>query len=685
MAVSLSPLGGAGAQFFDNSGVPLSGGKIYTYAAGTTTPLTTYTTFQGNVPWTNPIVLDAAGRVPSGGEIWLTNGPQYKFLLKDSNDVLIATYDNITGINGTGIATNANNVEYDAPFPGSYPQTVETKLAETLSVKDFGAVGDGSTDDATAIQAALDAVPETGSLFFPSGTYIVGQTLVINTDNITVYGDAVIKAKNAVSFTTILNASNRTGVTIKGLDLDANGPNRASVQATTYSCLNVGATTDCLVDSVTCRNSRGFGGSAVALAASGGGDGVLRLRVTGCRFLNCGVTANDHPSDGIFLRGRYSKIDNCFAYRVTDTPYVLEGCNYCEISDCVVQESTCFAGITNDMATPRYGNTINGLTGTSNYVGSTGGVIGVACFDAGYLYQTSISNVSIRIASGAGGMGAAFQLRHTGTGRVSGVEMENISIDCGDTVVTLAQGILVQDCDDVHINNSSITMDTDAGSAGNAGIVYQTACVGGIVNDCYIKGAYQGLVVSGTSSALVQNSVFKNQAWYGLSLGDTAVVNSIWNTITGSGLAAINKAVGVTFSNLTQTNLDWSSWVPTLSTDLGDAAFSFSSSTVNLARISRFNNTVNVSLSISVVLNAITPQQIRATLKYPGFGPADDKTRGYAQVLETTGGGTIITSYAGAVRTGPLVDQLTIYKNSGNYTASAPVDIFLTLTYEATP
>lgn len=111
MAVNLSPVGGVAAQFFTNSGAVLTGGKLYTYAAGTTTPQATYTTSQGNVPWTNPIVLDAAGRVPSGGEIWLTDGLIYKFLLKDSNDVLIATYDNITGINSNAVAyTNQQEI-----------------------------------------------------------------------------------------------------------------------------------------------------------------------------------------------------------------------------------------------------------------------------------------------------------------------------------------------------------------------------------------------------------------------------------------------------------------------------------------------------------------------------------------------------------------------------------------------
>jgi hypothetical protein len=96
MAVFLSPVGGVAAQFFTNTGAVLTGGKLYTYAAGTTTPLVSYTTSAGNVARTNPVVLDAAGRVPSGGQIWILP-VSYKFVLTDSNDVLIATYDNIFG------------------------------------------------------------------------------------------------------------------------------------------------------------------------------------------------------------------------------------------------------------------------------------------------------------------------------------------------------------------------------------------------------------------------------------------------------------------------------------------------------------------------------------------------------------------------------------------------------------
>jgi hypothetical protein len=108
MAVFLSPVGGVAAQFFTNTGAVLTGGKLFTYAAGTTTPLTSYTTNLGNVARTNPVVLDAAGRVPDGGEIWILP-VSYKFVLKDSNDVLIATYDNVFGSGAFAVTNYTGN------------------------------------------------------------------------------------------------------------------------------------------------------------------------------------------------------------------------------------------------------------------------------------------------------------------------------------------------------------------------------------------------------------------------------------------------------------------------------------------------------------------------------------------------------------------------------------------------
>ena len=122
MTVNISFFAGAGTQFFTDSGVPLAGGKLYTYAAGTTTPLAAYTTSSGSIAHTNPIILDSAGRVP-GGEIWLT-AAQYKFTLQDSTGALIATYDNIGGIGAASYQVQN--------FTGTGSQTVFTLSTASL-------------------------------------------------------------------------------------------------------------------------------------------------------------------------------------------------------------------------------------------------------------------------------------------------------------------------------------------------------------------------------------------------------------------------------------------------------------------------------------------------------------------------------------------------------------------------
>jgi hypothetical protein len=260
MAVNLSPVFGVAGQLFDNNGNPLAGGKIFTYAAGTTTPVATFTSASGSIAHSNPIVLDGAGRVPSG-EIWLTDGITYKFVVEDSTSALIGTFDNLSGINSNFVAftnqqeiqtatagqtvfnlttvtyqpsTNslsvfvdgvnqygpgaqyayvetdqdtvtfvsglhvgasvkfttsqlnssgagdASQISYTAPYPLSVTTNVEVKLAQIVSVKDFGAIGDGVADDTAAIQDALDAH---NVIYVPNGTYLCGA-LTFNSQNV---------------------------------------------------------------------------------------------------------------------------------------------------------------------------------------------------------------------------------------------------------------------------------------------------------------------------------------------------------------------------------------------------------------------------------------------------------------------------------------------------------------------
>lgn len=90
MAKGLPPLWFT--QMLDNSGAVLAGGKVYSYSAGTTTPLATYTDSVGGTANANPVILDSAGRA----NIWLTEDTAYKLVVKTSADVTLFTVDQIT-------------------------------------------------------------------------------------------------------------------------------------------------------------------------------------------------------------------------------------------------------------------------------------------------------------------------------------------------------------------------------------------------------------------------------------------------------------------------------------------------------------------------------------------------------------------------------------------------------------
>lgn len=279
MAVVLSLFGGAGWQFFDDNGNPMSGGKIYSYEAGTTTPLPTYTSYTGATPNANPIVLDAAGRTPQ--QIWTTDGVFYKFVINSSADVLIRTWDHIGNGFANSLANNTDPTLGDAlvgfrqsdtlgNLANAVGKTVHDKLQDIISVKDFGATGDGVTDDTTAIQAALDAfkptaVASTGFpnksrvIYIPMGTYLISSPLLVYSGTILI-GDgpaSLLKASGGlatqiISLTATVNNQNRW-VEIGNLGFEGTGAVRA-IKATSsiledlflHDCTyNIGYCIDC--------------------------------------------------------------------------------------------------------------------------------------------------------------------------------------------------------------------------------------------------------------------------------------------------------------------------------------------------------------------------------------------------------------------------------------------------------
>lgn len=128
-------------QFFDDNGNPLSGGRLYTYDAGGTTPKATYSDAAGSVLNANPVVLDAAGRAT----VFL-DGTTYRFDLKTAGDVLVRSTDNVqsfgvvqSNIGNTSLAIMpANSVKANTSATSNTPSDL------TINTNSFLGRGDGN-------------------------------------------------------------------------------------------------------------------------------------------------------------------------------------------------------------------------------------------------------------------------------------------------------------------------------------------------------------------------------------------------------------------------------------------------------------------------------------------------------------------------------------------------------------
>jgi hypothetical protein len=189
MAVNLSPIGN-GFQFFDNNGAPLNAGKIYTYQAGSSTPLATYTSSSGLTANANPIILGTSGRPPN--DIWLTEGYFYKFILKDSSDVTIQTYDNLYGIIGAtppaATPIPAGGIFLWSGSIGSIPAgyVLCNGSNGTPDLRDRFVVGAGSTYSVDATGGSANAIvvshthtaTSTTAITDPGHTHTTNETIV---------------------------------------------------------------------------------------------------------------------------------------------------------------------------------------------------------------------------------------------------------------------------------------------------------------------------------------------------------------------------------------------------------------------------------------------------------------------------------------------------------------------------
>lgn len=230
-------------QFFDLDGGPLDGGRVYFGSVGTN-PL---------IPANQvPIFWDAAGTQPAAQPIMTSNGymhrsgtpsavfsdAAYSMAVYSNRGELVAYSKDAQSGSGFSIGVDladpskgASMVAWMRDAGGAVSRTVSEKISEVVSVKDFGAIGDGVTNDTAAIEKAIAA---SNTVFFPEGDYLY-DGISINKNNFTMYSDGYARARlvmtpSANIAISVADSSTVSGLSISGILLQGNSANTGGIK-----------------------------------------------------------------------------------------------------------------------------------------------------------------------------------------------------------------------------------------------------------------------------------------------------------------------------------------------------------------------------------------------------------------------------------------------------------------------
>lgn len=219
-------------QELDSNGAPLAGGKVYTYEAGTSTPKQTFTDSTEATTNANPIILDASGRA----DIWLDTG-SYKFVLRDADDNLIKTVDNITGSSDTVFGNAVDNISTNYTVVAGDAGAIKNATASlTVSLLDSSTAGEGfiigvknsSSGNVTIDPDGLELIdglstitiyPDQSALIVCTGTGWLSlyQDLIAAGENNTFTGDNTFSGDTTFSGDIVMSSSQIQEV--KGADI----------------------------------------------------------------------------------------------------------------------------------------------------------------------------------------------------------------------------------------------------------------------------------------------------------------------------------------------------------------------------------------------------------------------------------------------------------------------------------
>ena len=170
----------------DDDGVAVSGAKIYTYEAGTTTNATTYTTSALSVANANPIVADSAGRYVA----YLAAGANLRFIIKTSADVTIDDQDNIQSVPGASVNLDIEGTVGEAVTAGQVLYMSSGAEASPLTaglwyLTDADAAPTSTTAQTIGVAVSAIAINTSGTirlagLVTTAGAVVVGTTYYVS-------------------------------------------------------------------------------------------------------------------------------------------------------------------------------------------------------------------------------------------------------------------------------------------------------------------------------------------------------------------------------------------------------------------------------------------------------------------------------------------------------------------------
>lgn len=325
--------------FSDLNGDPLSGGYLYIGVANQnpeTNPVAVYWDSALSIPVAQPIrtIGGAPSRngTPSNIYVSITD---YSTTVKDSKGRLVSYSPSVSLKLPASVAVgpiDSSDVNYEL---NSISRTLSEKLGDAISVKDYGAIGDGVTDDTSAIQMAITS--SSGKvLVFPPAIYSISGVGITLPSNISIVGFGAILKVSAVPTADLIYAASKINITIDGLTIDADDKVVGS---------NIGMLAFQLCSNINITNCQFLKMDRFAIVFNGGSNVLIDNN------LITKTTASANQNQSILVSNSAGVATN---FRITHNTLVNSGINvaleYSEISHNTISNWKFGAGITTEQS-----------------------------------------------------------------------------------------------------------------------------------------------------------------------------------------------------------------------------------------------------------------------------------------------------------------------------------------------